>query len=125
MIQRLEIAGLHTEVTPELRKYVTKKIGRLDMYVPRHARASIHAEVKLKESKRKNKQSCTCEVILHLPQETFVVHESTMNMFAAVDIVETKLKNQLKRYKEKHESRRSRLVVRRALGKINRIRPSR
>jgi putative sigma-54 modulation protein len=99
MINKLELSCQHTELTPELKKYVTKKIGRLDRYISRHARESIHAEVKLKEQKTKSKQQFTCGVVLHVPHGTLDAHETTINMFAAIDIVETKLKLQLKKYK--------------------------
>lgn len=102
MIEKLDISAQHTKLTPELKKYVTKKIGKLDRYVSRHARESIHAEVKLKESKAKNKQQFTCGVVLHLPHEVLDASETTVNMFAAIDIVETKLKSQLKKYKDTH-----------------------
>ena len=102
MIQRFDISGVHIHVDEDLRKYVQKKIGRLDRYVPRAARPSLHGEVKIKESKAKDKKECTCEVILHLPHETLTVHESTINMYAAVDIAEAKLKSQLKKYKDLH-----------------------
>jgi ribosomal subunit interface protein len=118
MIERLEISGVHTEVTEDLRRYIAKKIGKLDSYMPRHARGSAHVEVKLKESHSKDKKKCTCEAVIHMPQDTFTVHESTMNMFAAVDIVEEKMKNHLKRYKEKHAPNHRRDKVRRMLGRI-------
>ena len=47
-------------------------------------------------------KSNICEAILHLPHETIMVKEATINMFAAVDIVEAKLKTQLKKYKDTH-----------------------
>lgn len=102
MINKLEISGVHTVTTDELKKYISKKIGRLDHYVPRTMRESLHAEVFLKEGNAKDKNKCTCEVVLTLPHDKITVKESTLNMFAAVDIVEAKLKNQLKRYKETH-----------------------
>ncbi len=102
MIAKMEISGVHSDIGSDLHKYVTKKIGRMDRYLPRHARPSAHAEVQLKESKAKDKKQCTCEVILHLPKDTIMIKETTLNMFAAVDIVETKLKNQIKKYKDKH-----------------------
>jgi ribosomal subunit interface protein len=67
-----------------------------------HSRESVHAEVKLKERKIKQRIECTCEVIVHLPKETITIKETTVNMFAAIDVVEEKLKNQLKKYKQKH-----------------------
>lgn len=119
MISKIEIAGVHYEVDADIKKYVRKKIGRLDLYMPKHARASAHAEVKLKQAKSKDKKQSTCEVVMRMPHATLTVHESTVNMFAAVDIVEAKLKNQLKKYKEKNtQNSRSREVVRRFLGKV-------
>lgn len=116
MIQKMEIAGIHTELDEDLKKYINKKIGRMDRFLPKAARESAHAEVKLKESKvrTKNKQY-TCEVVLYLPKETITTKETTINMYAAVDIVETKLKNQLKKYKDKHTDHG---VPRRLLNKI-------
>lgn len=102
MITRIEITGVHMKVDEDLDKYATKKFGTLDHYAPRRTRESLRLEVKLKESNAKNKKNCTCEVLLHMPDETITVSESTFNMYAAIDIVETKLKNQLKKYKDTH-----------------------
>ena len=118
MIDRLDITGVHYEISDELHKYINKKIGKLDAYMSHHTQASAHVEVKRRESKTKDKKQCMCEVVLHLPHENIAVHESTMNMFAAVDIVEQKLKNQLRRYKEKHHPSRSSKLVRQMLGRI-------
>lgn len=104
MIERLEIDGVHYKVDDKLSDYVHKKLGRLDKYMSRHSRESAHVQVKLKSSKSKTKEEFTCEVILTLPDETITVKETTVNIYAAVDIVETKLKNLLKKYKETHES---------------------
>lgn len=106
MIKKLEIQGVKMDVDMKLRTYITKKIGRLDRFVSRRARESMHVQVFLKEEKKKNKKSNFCEVIIKLPQDTIAVKESTINMYAAVDIVEAKLKNQLKKYKEKHSHKK-------------------
>jgi ribosome-associated translation inhibitor RaiA len=45
-----------------------------------------------------------CEVTLYLPKETINVKESTINIYAAIDIVEAKLKHRIQKYKELHES---------------------
>ena len=103
MIQKLEISGVHLKVDDKLREYVTKKIGRLDQYMSRHSKASVHVEVWLKEAKAKDKNISTCEVVIHMPHDTITTKESTVNIYAAVDIVEAKLKNQVKRYKQTHE----------------------
>ena len=114
MIQRLEIRGIKFEIEPKLEEYIQKKIGRLDRFVSRHDRESLHAEVILKEQAIKAKKQYQCEVILHLPHDTVVTKESTINVYAAVDIVEAKLRNQLKKHKELHGNPRlhRRLVAR-------------
>lgn len=104
MIQNVDVKGVHMEVGPDLQKYAIRKISKLDRFIPKNARESVRAEVFLKESKAKDKKSCTCEVIIHLPGEQVTTKESTMNIFAAVDIVEAKLKNQLTKYKDTHNT---------------------
>lgn len=115
MFTKMEVAGIHISLDEDLKKYVDKKIGRLDRFIPKHARESAHVEVKLREGKSKKNKQCTCEVILFLPNETITTKESTINMYAAIDIVETKLKNQLKKYKDKHTDH---TVPRRLLNKL-------
>ena len=106
MINKLEISGVHMEVGADLKKYVTKKIGRLDRFIPRASRESVHVEVKLKEGKAKDKNERTAEIVMHLPHDKIILSETTINIYAAVDIVEAKLRNQLKRYKDLHVSPR-------------------
>lgn len=108
MLQRFEISGVHITLDDNLKKYVTRKIGSLDRYMSRHHRESARAEVHLKESKVKDNNHCTCAVTVHLPQQTIQVSESALNMFAAVDIVEAKLKQQLKKYKDLHGNGKTR-----------------
>lgn len=111
MIERLEITGVHMDTGKDLKQYVRRKVGRLDRFVSRHTRESLHAEVKLKESKAKDKNQYTCEVVLHLPKETFTLKDSASSMFAAIDLVEEKLKIHLKKYKDLHTDPRLRQRV--------------
>ena len=106
MINRLTISGVHLDVTDELKKYVSKKIGRLDRFVPRAGQESLHADIKLISSKAKDGSDRTCEIVLHLPHENLTIKETTINMYAAIDIAETKLRQQLKKYKALHTSPR-------------------
>lgn len=102
MLQKFEIQGVHTDVDDALRRYINRKIGSLDRYLSKHSRESAHGEVILRETKSKKNDHCNCEVILHLPHQNIVVKESALNMYAAVDIVEAKLKQQIKKYKDTH-----------------------
>lgn len=106
MIKALQISGVHSQLTDEMRSYVNKKIGGLDNYIPRRARESAVAQVKLKEVKSKDKQKHECEVIMKLPGESITAHKKSTSMQAAIDGVEDNLKNQLRKYKETHRSSR-------------------
>ena len=100
MIERIDISGVRYTPDDTTKKYVTKKIGRLDRYVPRHARKTLKAEVVLREVNRANGNKYECSVKLSLPSKSLNAMDSTMNMLAAVDIVEAKLIQQLRKYKD-------------------------
>lgn len=118
MIKRIEISGLHYKLAPDIKDYAHEKIGKLDHYINQHARISIHAEVKLKGSQYKNKHQNLCEVILHMPQEIIRVEESATTMPAAIDLAQARLKNRLKKYKEKYRRSRGRRFLRRLARQI-------
>jgi ribosomal subunit interface protein len=116
---RTEISGVHAPVDDKLKRYIRHKIGGLDRYVPRRARRSSHVEIRLKEVATKGdstRNHCTCDVVLHVPHDVIAVSETTVNMYAAVDIVEEKLKHRLRKYKETHSPAKLRQRV------INRMR---
>jgi len=122
MIKNIAVAGIHIDVSKDIDKYIGKKIGRLDKYLHKSQREAVRADVKLSETvSKKAGKKCTCEVILHIPGARLTAVESTVNMFAAVDIVEAKLQNQVKKHKEKHslsKDSRKNSRARRVLGKI-------
>ncbi|MDX1766344.1 MAG: ribosome-associated translation inhibitor RaiA [Candidatus Saccharimonadales bacterium] len=107
MIANVEITGIHLDLDADLEKYARNKVSKLDRYMPRSARRSVRAEVKLIQDKSNKKNKNTCEVVLHLPGREHTAKESTINMYAAIDIVETKLKNQLRKYKDQHANHRA------------------
>jgi ribosomal subunit interface protein len=106
MIKSIQLSGVHSQITDDEKKYVRRKVGGLEKYVPKNARQSVAAEVKLKQKKAKDKQTYECEVILNLPKATLAAHEKATTALAAIDLVEANLRNQLKKYKDKHGSSR-------------------
>ena len=119
MIKNISMSGLHGyELDEATKRYVRRKIGRLDRYLPRHARKSLHMEVKLKQVNRSHGNKYECDVVLRAPHHTITATESTVNMLAAVDIVEEKIKDQLKKYKAERISQRR--GTRRLLGRFQR-----
>lgn len=100
MIEAIDITGVKFDVDASTKKYVTKKIGRLDRYLPKHARKSVTADVKLREVNRDHGNKYEAEVILNVPDKTLMAKDSTVNVLAAIDIVEAKIVTQLHKYKE-------------------------
>jgi putative sigma-54 modulation protein len=100
MITAIDITGIKYDLDETTKKYVIKKIGRLDRYLPRHARNSVTVEVKLKQVNRDHGNKYEAEVVLSVPDKIITAKDSTVNMLAAVDIVEAKVVAQLRKYKQ-------------------------
>jgi putative sigma-54 modulation protein len=99
---KLHISGRNFELSDKIMVYVNDKIGALDKYLPRQRReASGTVMLELDGSGREDNQF-VCEVILKVPGAVIQSKEATLNMYAAVDIVEAKIKAQILKYKEKH-----------------------
>lgn len=124
MIKHIDIAAAQKdyEIDQDLAKYIHKKIGKLDRHMKRKVRLEARADVKLKESiSNKSGKKCTAEVIIHAPGMKLTASESTINMYAAIDIVEAKLQNQLKREKDKKspaKDKHKKSRARQRLGKL-------
>lgn len=100
MIRAIEISGIQYEVDDTTKRYVAKKIGRLDRYLPRHARKSVTADVKLRQANHDHGNKYEAEVILNLPDKVIMAKDYTVNVLAAIDIVEAKIVTQLRKYKQ-------------------------
>ena len=100
MIASIDMAGVKYTIDETTKKYVIRKIGRLDRFLPKHARDSVTADIKLKQVNRDHGNKYEAEVILHVPDKMLTAKDSTVNVLAAVDIVEAKIVSQLHKYKE-------------------------
>lgn len=100
MIASIDITGIKYNVSDKTEKYVLDKVGKLDRYVPMHARKTMTADVKLRQVNRDHGNKYEAEVIMHVPDKVITAKDTTMNMMAAIDIVEAKLIAQLRKYKE-------------------------
>lgn len=122
MIENIAISGTRVNVSGDLERYVNKKIGKLDRHLPKNVRSSVRADVKLRESTSKSpNKKCSCEVILHIPGARLTASEATVNMFAAIDIVESKMQKQLKKHKEKNSQSSDKHMNKRARARLGKI----
>ena len=101
MIERINIAGIHFDLDKDTKEYVQKKVGKLDRYMPKDSAAVAHAEVKLEEMK-KGGAKFSAEIVLHVKSGQITAQESASSMTAAIDLVDAKIKHQLKKHHDKH-----------------------
>lgn len=109
MIASIDITGIKYNVSDKTQKYVIDKVGKLDKYVPSHARKTMVADVKLRQVNQDHGNKYEAEIILKVPEKTITAKDTTMNMMAAIDIVEAKLIAQLRKYKESLSPRKTAL----------------
>jgi ribosomal subunit interface protein len=100
MISQIKVSGINYEVDEATNKYALKRIGQLDSYLPRHARKTASVEVKLEQVNHDHGNKYEVEVIIDIPGSLITAKDSTNNIFAAIDIVEAKIRAQLRDYKD-------------------------
>ena len=100
MTKDITITGVKYELSATTKKYVERKIGSLGKYLPRHARKSASADVKIRQIDNPGGNKYEVEVIINVPDKKIVAKDSTMNVLAAVDIVEARLNGQVRKYKD-------------------------
>jgi ribosomal subunit interface protein len=111
----VEITGRNFEIDDKLREYVEAKFGGLEKYLPRRARANAFCAVVIADDPSGREDNrYVCDAVITVASGKMFSREGTVNAYAAVDIVEAKLKSQLKKYKEKHtlQPRRYRMLFR-------------
>lgn len=125
MIEHIDITSTQKtyEPTDKLKKYIVKKLGKLDRRMSRKNRENARVDVKLRKSKTKSGDQFMCEAILHTPDYKLTAKETTTNMFASVDVVEAKLLSQIKKHKETHNISKDKKSQNRARRLFRRVRP--
>lgn len=112
---RCEITARNFEVDDKVKDYVEDKIGNLEKYLPRRVRGNLSAAVVLTDDPNGREDNrFVCEVVMTVNGSQMVSREGTVNIYAAVDIVEAKLRQQCHKYKEKLtlKPRRLRMITR-------------
>lgn len=100
MIEKLEVSGSNYKVSENFQKYVEKRIGKLDRYMPRGSKKDMVAKVVVTEVNRPhNNKYLVSAAIEATGGKVFTAKDECSNVFAGVDIVEAKLKGQINRYK--------------------------
>ncbi|MCL0101422.1 ribosome-associated translation inhibitor RaiA [Peptococcaceae bacterium] len=96
----INVRGKNVEVTPALKSYVEKRVGKLKRFFD----GLGDAEVKLEIRKNRHKVEVT------IPVNGMILRgeEATADMYASVDLVVEKLERQIERYKGKLYEKKAR-----------------
>lgn len=95
----VEISGTNYDITDREQNYITKKCEKLIDYIPRRGRESAFAAVRVTMINQKNDNKYQIDATLTLPDKTLSASDTAPNALAAIDIVEEKLRGQIRRYK--------------------------
>lgn len=113
MIEKIEVSGKGYKVEDSFRKYVEKRLAKLDRYLPRKTKKGVAIKVMVTEiGKGKNKsEKFEISAAMEIPGgKLLAARDECSNVFAGVDLVEAKLTGQIRRYKlemQPHRQRKS------------------
>ena len=100
----LTITGKNLEINDTIRKYVEKKIGRLDRYLPNIIDGRV--ELTVAEGARAAEDRQIAQVTLRTKKMILRAEEASSDIFASIDAVFEKMQRQVDRYKGKRWSKR-------------------
>ena len=109
MIEKIEVNGKGYKVEEPLRKYVEKRLGKLDRYLPRKAKKDVILKVMVKEIGKGKNDKYELSAAMEIPGgKLLAARDECSNVFAGVDLVEAKLTGQIRRYKLEVQPHRQR-----------------
>ena len=110
MIDKIDICGSNYKVEDSLKKYIQKKMGKLDRYLPKKCKKDVVCKVVVSGNKSKN-EKYEISVAMEIPGgKVLAAHDQCANVFAGVDLLEAKIMGQIRRYKldmQEHQPKRS------------------
>ena len=95
---RLQVKGKNVEVTPSLRAYAERKLGKLE----KHLAEQTQVELELSEQRNPSiAQSHVAEATIFTKGPTLRAREASPDMKASIDQLVQKLERQVKKYRER------------------------
>lgn len=100
MIEKIEISGNGYKIDESFRKYVIKRLGKLDRYLPRGAKKNVLVKVTVAEVGKNKSGKYEISATMDITGgKTIAAKDECSNVFAGVDLIEAKLTGQIRRYK--------------------------
>lgn len=111
MIEKIEISGNGYKIEESFKKYVEKRIGKLDRYLPKGSKKDVVCKLVVSEiGKGKSDKFEISAAMETTGGKVLAARDECSNIFAGVDLVEAKLLGQIRRYKlevQPHRQKRS------------------
>lgn len=100
MINKIEVSGSNYKVEESIKKYVEKRIGKLDRYLPHGYKKDIVVKVVITESGKSKSDKYEISAAMEVPGgKVMAARDECSNIFAGIDLIEAKLLGQIRRYK--------------------------
>jgi len=93
---RISVSGF--ELSAELEKYANLKIAHLIRRVPRKLRSAAVCEVLFTQTHRKDTKFSTCSISFAVGNAELRAEETTLHMYAALDIAAVQVERQMADY---------------------------
>ncbi|MFD0050246.1 ribosome hibernation-promoting factor, HPF/YfiA family [Actinomycetes bacterium NPDC127524] len=90
------VRGENIEVTPAIREYIEKKVGKLERYFNDAPNSNVLVNLKVN-----NTNSSKVEVTIPMPNLVLRAEEENPDMYAAIDLINDKLERQIRKHKTK------------------------
>ncbi len=111
MIEKIEITGNGYKIEEGFKKYAEKKFGKLDRYLPRGYKKDVVIKAIVSEVGKGKGEKYEISMAMEIPGgKVIAARDECTNVFAGVDLVETKATGQIRRYKlemQPHRQKRS------------------
>lgn len=100
MIEKIEVTGNNYKVSDSFRKYAIKRIGKLDRFLPRANKKDVVTKIVVTEVDRTHNNKYEIAVAMEIiGGKVITAKDECSNVFAGIDLIEEKLKGQIRRFK--------------------------
>ena len=94
----ISIKATHLDLTPPVKKYIEEKIGGLDRFI----QGAVSAKVELERDRHHHTGLVfRAEVMLIVGGKLLRAEENAEDIYAAIDLIVPKLKEQISKFKDK------------------------
>ncbi len=100
---RIAFTFHNLESSESMKSYATDKVGKLQKY--------LHAPMEAAVTFSVERHLCCVDISIHAGPESYLGREEQEDMYAAIDLVVDKVRNQLRRAKDAHNQKRRAAAV--------------